>query len=97
MLRTMAAAKPDDPFAGYGLAMELAKLEDPAEARQAFEGLVRRHPAYVPTYLMFGNFLRRIGEVGRAAEVYELGVVAARDAGDDHALDELRSARAELP
>jgi predicted Zn-dependent protease len=96
LLRQMAAARPGDPFPRYGLAMELAKRED-AEAIEVFEALVRDHPGYVPTYLMFGNLLVKRGERARAAEVLDRGREAARVAGDDHALGELTSARAELP
>ena len=36
MLRKMAAAKPDDPFPAYGLAMELAKQGELEEARDLY-------------------------------------------------------------
>lgn len=96
LLRKMAEARPGDPFPRYGLAMELAKREDD-EAVVVFEALLRDHPGYVPSYLMFGNFLVKRGERARAAAVLDRGIEAARAAGDDHALGELSSARAELP
>lgn len=96
MLRKLAAAKPGDPFPRYGLAMELCKRDD-AEAVEVFEALLRDHPGYVPSYLMFGNFLVKRGERARAGQVLDRGIDAARAAGDDHALGELQSARAELP
>lgn len=96
LLRTMAAAKPGDPFPRYGLAMELAKREDD-EAVAVFEALITDHPGYVPSYLMFGNLLIKRGDKAGAARVLDRGIDAARAAGDDHALGELQSARAELP
>ncbi|MCX4245732.1 tetratricopeptide repeat protein [Paraliomyxa miuraensis] len=96
MLRQLAAARPHDPFPRYGLAMELAKRED-HEAVAVFESLLSDHPAYVPSYLMFGNLLLGRGERARAAEVLDRGIEAASAAGDAHALGELQSARAELP
>jgi hypothetical protein len=96
MLRKLAEARPGDPFPRYGLAMELAKREDD-EAVAVFETLLRDHPGYVPSYLMFGNFLVKRGDRTRAGQVLERGIDAARAAGDDHALAELSSARAELP
>jgi hypothetical protein len=96
LLRTMAAARPGDPFPRYGLAMELCKRGDD-EAVVVFESLLADHPGYVPSYLMFGNLLVKRGERARAAAVLDRGIAAARAAGDEHALGELSSARAELP
>lgn len=96
MLRQMAATRPGDPFPRYGLAMELCKREDD-EAVAVFESLLADHPGYVPSYLMFGNLLVARGEREQAATVLERGIEAARAAGDEHALGELESARAELP
>jgi len=95
ILRSMAQARPDDPFPRYGLAMELAKREDP-EAVEVFDALLADHPGYVPSYLMFGNLLVQRGERARAAEVLDRGIEAAQAAGDEHALGELSAARAEL-
>jgi predicted Zn-dependent protease len=79
--------------------MELRKRGDDevTEAIEVFEALLRDHPGYVPSYLMFGNLLVARGQRQRAAQVLERGLEAARAAGDDHALSELASARAELP
>jgi predicted Zn-dependent protease len=99
MLRKLVETRPGDPFPRYGLAMELAKREDPeaVEAVEVFEALLRDHPGYVPSYLMFGNLLVKRGERARAGQVLDRGIDAARAAGDEHALSELQSARAELP
>lgn len=96
MLRKMAAAKPDDPFPAYGLAMELSKQGESEEARSTFSELVRRHPDYVPCYLMFGNLLAKIGERDDAARIYAAGIQAATNAGDEHARGELQAAADDL-
>lgn len=99
MLRKMAAAKPEEPFPTYGLAMELAKQGAPEtddEARETFAGLVARHPDYVPCYLMYGNLLAKLGQRDEAAAIYDAGIEAASRAGDDHARGELEGARADL-
>lgn len=96
MLRQMAAASPDKPFARYGLAMELQKRELVDEAVEVFSALVADHPSYVPTYLMFGNLLVAHGDRERAATILDQGIAAAQAAGDDHAHSELVAARAEL-
>jgi tetratricopeptide (TPR) repeat protein len=93
MLLKMVAAKPDEPFVRYGLAMEYRKLARGEEAVEAFTALLDRHPSYVPGYLMFGNTLEGLGRREQAIDVYERGLVAADQSGDDHALGELRAAR----
>lgn len=93
MLEKMIAAKPDDPFPRYGLAMEYKKLGRHDEAVRAFEELTRTHPSYVPAYLMFGNLLEALGRAEQAVEVYGRGIEAAKAAGNDHALGELQAAR----
>jgi hypothetical protein len=45
---------------------------------------------------MFGNLLQAAGDPERARAIYEQGMEAARRAGNEHALGELQSARAEL-
>jgi tetratricopeptide (TPR) repeat protein len=93
MLLKMVAAKPDEPFVRYGLAMEYRKLTRTDEAIAAFDTLIDRHPDYVPAYLMFGNMLDGLGRREQAILVYERGLAAAEQSGDDHALGELRAAR----
>ena len=97
LLRQMAAARPDDPFPRYGLAMELVKQGHDDEAEQVFGTLLADHPGYVPSYLMFGNLLTTRGKKAEAAQVLERGIEVAAKAGDDHAHGELSAARAELP
>ncbi len=62
MLQQFVAQKPDDPFARYGLAMELKKRGLLAQANAAFVELMSRHPTYVPAYLMAGKTLLAGGD-----------------------------------
>ncbi len=96
LLEQMIARTPDDPFPRYGRAMELRKLGRTEQALAAFGELVERHPDYVPAYLMYGNLLAQVGRTADAARIYDQGIAAATDAGDDHARSELADARAEL-
>lgn len=81
-----------DAFARYGLALEYKKEGRVDEALAAFEGLRSADPAYVPQYLMAGTMLAEAGRVDEARGWFELGVAAARAAGNSHALSELTSA-----
>jgi len=96
LLQQFVAQKPDDPFARYGLAMEMNKRGLAAQANAAFVELMSRHPTYVPAYLMAGNALLAQGDPAGARDVFTRGAAAARQAGDDHALGELEAARAAL-
>lgn len=95
MLEKMVAAKPDEPFPRYGLAMEYKKLERHDEATQAFSALAQRCPDYVPAYLMHGNLLEAMGRGADAVAIYQRGIEVASAASDDHAVSELASALAE--
>jgi tetratricopeptide (TPR) repeat protein len=94
MLQRFVEQRPGDPFAHYGLAMELKKLGRIDEADRAFLKLVADHPDYVATYLMYGNLLMEKGDAAGAMEIYSLGIDAARKNGNDHALSELEAAKA---
>lgn len=96
MLRRFVEQKPGDPFPRYGLAMELKKRGQLAEAIAVFRELLARHPEYVPTYLMAANSLVEHGERAEAIDVLTRGIAAARAAGDAHARGELESALAAL-
>jgi len=96
MLRKMAAAKPEEPFPAYGLAMELSKQGHTDEARTTFAALAERLPDYVPSYLMYGNLLVSMGAKDDAAAVFGAGIEATKRCGDDHARSELEGALDEL-
>lgn len=96
MLRQFVAQKPDEAFPRYGLAMELKKRGQLAEAIGEFRELIARNPGYIPTYLMAGNTLAESGDRAGALAVLHQGITAARAAGDAHALGELESAAAAL-
>ena len=95
--RKILERSPDDPFARYSLAMAHRGTGQLEHAVRAFEELARRTPGYVPTYLMWGQTLEMQGRGDEAAPVYERGIQAARQAGNDHALSELTQAREALP
>ncbi len=96
MLEEFVAAKPNDAFALYGLAMECANSGDAAAADQHFKTLVGAPPDYVAAYFQFGQFLARTGRPEEARSTLTAGIATARRAGDDHARSEMEAALAEL-
>lgn len=89
-IRALLRDDPDDPFLMYGLAMEHLSLEQPEAAAKSFGDLMQSKPHYVPTYLMLGQTLQRLGRESDAADVLRKGAIVAKAAGNDHALSEIQ-------
>ena len=96
MLEEFVAAKPNDAFARYGLAMECANSGDTTAADQQFKTLLGAHPEYVAAYFQYGQFLVKTGRPEEARSTLTAGVATARRTGDDHARSEMEAALAEL-
>ena len=96
MLEEFVAAKPNDAFARYGLAMECANAGDSAAADENFKALLASHPEYVAAYFQFGQFLARTGRTDLARSTLQAGIATAQRTGDDHARSEMETALAEL-
>jgi hypothetical protein len=96
MLEEFVAAKPNDAFARYGLAMECANSGDTAAADEQFKLLLNGHPDYVAAYFQYGQFLARIGRSDDARTTLTSGIATARRTGDDHARSEMETALADL-
>ena len=97
MLEEFVAAKPNDPFSRYGLALEYMNAGESAAAEQQFQNLVSTHPEYIATYYQFAQFLIRNARHAEARQILTSGIAAARSKGDDHARSEMEAALAELP
>ena len=87
---------PGDNFLEHALALEYIKAGNDAGARQIFETILQRDPGYTGSYYHLGKLLERTGEKKLAIDWYEKGMAAAKAAGDNHALGELRVAHEEL-
>jgi len=86
---------PDNTFARYGLAMELANRE-PADAWSHFEYLLQHHPEYSATYYQAGAFLMKQRRLEEAREVLVKGVEVTGRQGKQHARAELQAALDDL-
>ncbi|MSP62129.1 MAG: hypothetical protein EXR72_17700 [Myxococcales bacterium] len=91
-IRKIVELQPNDPFPRYGLAMELKNGGLLAESTEAFDELERRHPDYLPQYLMHFNVLTSLQRKDDARSLAERGLVAIRKKGDGHAQGELQAA-----
>ncbi len=89
-------ASPGDSFLQHALALEYIKTGNDAGARQLFEELLARDPAYTGSYYHLAKLLERTNEKEQAMAWYEKGMAAARAAGDGHSFNELRAAYDDL-
>ena len=89
-LEQMLVASPDDVFLKYALAMTLAGDGDDEAAASQLAVVNREHPEHVAAWFQRGQMLARMGEVEASREVITAGIVAAQQAGNDHAEGEMR-------
>ena len=80
----------------HALALEYVKAGDDAKARDYFEDILSDSPDYVGSYYHLAKLLERNDEADLAVQWYKKGMEAARQAGDNHAYNELQSAYEDL-
>ncbi|MBE7169812.1 MAG: tetratricopeptide repeat protein [Williamsia sp.] len=95
-LQQYLAASPDDPFLQHAMALEYIKLGDDGQARPLFERVLAKNPGYTGSYYHLAKLLERNGETGAAIQVYEQGMAACKQAGENHNYNELQAAYEDL-
>lgn len=90
-LEQMLVNSPDDVFLKYALAMTLAGDGEEEAATAQLAVVNKEHPDHVAAWFQRAQILARLGEVDESREVITAGIVAAQQAGDDHAEGEMRS------
>lgn len=90
-LKKFLEEDPNDPFLLYALATEYVK-DDPPTALTYFEQLLVDHPDYVPTYYHAAALYSELNLQEKAEETFKTGILKAEQAGDTHALRELKTA-----
>jgi Tfp pilus assembly protein PilF len=96
MLKEYLDKTPGDSFLQHALALEFIKAGDDAEARKLFEEILTRDAKYVGSYYHLAKLLERTGETELAIQWYEKGMLAAKQAGDNHSYNELQAAYEDL-
>ena len=88
-IEEMLADDPNDAFLRYGLAMEYVSAGQDEEAVRCFQDLLRVTPDYVPAYMQAGRTLERLNRAEDARTLFQSGIAAARQQGDQHAAEEM--------
>ena len=87
---------PDDSFLQHALALENIKMGNDSAARLLFEQILNRDAGYIGSYYHLARLLERTGNREEAMQVYVRGMAASREAGDQHAFNELQAAYEDL-
>lgn len=95
-LKEYLQASPNDNFLMHALALEFIKMGDDAEARKLFEYILQRDARYVGSYYHLAKLLERTNEKDLAIEWCQKGMVASKEAGDNHSYNELQAAYEDL-
>ena len=91
-LKSFLLDNPDDSFVKHALALEYIKKGDDNQARQVFENILEKDENYIGSYYHLCKLLERMDEKDEAKKWYELGLLKAKESGDNHAYNELLSA-----
>ena len=95
-LKQYMEASPADSFLQHALALEYIKIGEDNDARKLFENILEQEPEYTGSYYHLAKLLERGGENELAVQWYEKGMSAAKEAGDQHAYNELQGAYEDL-
>ena len=95
-LKAFLEENPNDNFVQHALALEYVKLGDDAGARALFENILNRDEQYIGSYYHLARLLERNDEKEAAIAWYEKGMLRAKEAGDQHAYNELLAAYEDL-
>ncbi len=87
---------PKDNFLRHALALEYIKIGEDLKARVLFEEILSDSPDYVGTYYHLAKLLEKLEHTDVAIQWYEKGMVAAKQAKDNHAYNELQAAYEDL-
>jgi Tfp pilus assembly protein PilF len=95
-LKEFLAANPNDSFVQHALALEYVKQGDDNSARELFCNVLNKDEGYIGSYYHLAKLLERSDRIEDAIAIYEKGMLKAKEAGDQHAYNELRTAYEDL-
>ena len=95
-IKEFLQAHPTDNFLRHALALEYIKTEKNTEARELFEAILTASPDYIGSYYHLAKLLEKLEEKELAIEWYEKGMLAAKQAKDNHSYNELQAAYEDL-
>ena len=97
LIRKMIAAKGEDTFLTYSLAMELSSARRYEEAAEQFARCLEMDGEYLPAYAEAGKALRSAERMEEAKEMFAAGMDLANQQGESHMRDFLQQQLDSLP
>lgn len=91
-LLEMLEESPTDSFLLFATAKEYESLDDPEQALDYFQLLMKTDPAYVGLYYHLGKLLEKQDRGDEAAGIYRKGMEVAKAQNDRHSYNELSGA-----
>lgn len=88
--------QPKDNFLRHALALEYIKIGEEQKAQDLFIAVLTDAPDYIGSYYHLAKCLERRNDKEAAIKWYEQGMVAAKEAKDNHAYSELQAAYEDL-
>ncbi len=95
-LKEILKLDPNNNFARYGLAMELASHGEPAAALAEFDTLLANDPNYTAGYFMSAQALATLGRTEEAIARLKAGIDCGTRGGNQHAVSQMQSLLDEL-
>ena len=95
-LKKFSLWTPENSFARYGIAMELASRGDVDASLAEFDTLLANDPDYTAGYFMSAQTLTGAGRKTEAIERLKAGIGCAARSGNSHALSEMQAMLDEL-
>ena len=89
-LKEILAQDPNNNFARYGLAVELANRGETAAALAEFDALLAKEPGYTAGYSMAAQTLAAAGRIPEAIERFKAGISCATQSGNHHAASQMQ-------
>jgi Tfp pilus assembly protein PilF len=87
---------PKDNFLRHALALEYVKIGEDEKAKILFTEILSGSPEYIGSYYHLAKLLEKLNEIPSAIEWYEKGMAVTKEAGDQHAYNELQAAYEDL-
>lgn len=91
-LKALLDESPNDSFLIHALALEYRKINNFEKSAYYFNLNLELHPDYLGTYYAYGKLLETNQYLHKAKEIYEKGMLVAKDQNDMKTYNELQAA-----
>lgn len=92
----MIANDPTDSFSQYALALEYNSINEPLNAIEILEELIRRDANYVAAYHQLGQLYGKMNKTQDAKKIYRVGIDIAMGLNDEKEAKEMREELEEI-